>query len=313
MNISFFMTSQLSQRNWDTYAESFNHVFKKLFSPDIFKKKYQSCTNNESYHGFIMEGETIVGGCTAIPYTYSFFESDYKFALIVDAFVHENYRKYEFALIESYLIVKQKLIEDSISFIISFPNSNAYPLWKKLADWKDVGILPWYVLPVRLGSLLRKSRLLNISFIPVYLYSAWNYLFTLFSGKKLQANIFISENLLEISRFSDLKYHKIDNSSFIYNMVVENGINTAYLLNYNHFSKHDLSIAIIYILKKDRPDIIIFVGTMNSFQTSFIKLPKKYHPREFHFCAYALQENFSDHRLYDLDNWDLSLSNFDVR
>lgn len=314
MEISFFYTSQLKEVHWETYTKSFNLVFDKNFTVQNFKDKYYNNCNKKSYHGFLMDGDSIVGGCTAIPWRYNYFGKEMTFALFVDAFVDKRYRKNEFALYDAYNLVKDKLKGDSIPFIVSVPNDKAYPFWKKLARWKDIGILPWYVLPIRFGNVLKKSKFLNISYFFIFIYAIINFIISLFFRIKRKGCIsLMMDDSFKTDRFYDKTYTKIDNTPFFYRVVYEDGIRAVYLFNESIFSYLDLSKAILKTLMKEKADIIIYIGKMNSFQLSLIKLPTGKQPRNLLFCGGEVIKGVVDEDIYLYNNWDFGLLNFDVK
>jgi hypothetical protein len=299
---------------WESYTNSFNTVFQKEYSEQYFKDKYLNNYLKDSYHGLILDGEMIIGACTAIPYKYCFFGEKISFALFVDAFVLENYRKNEFILYDAYIIVQNKLIEDSIPYIISVPNNIAYPFWKKLAGWKDIGIIPWYVMPLKIGNILRKSKLLNISYVLFLLYFILCRVVSLFFNSKKQGNIHLDEDFLYSEyRFADRKYHKIRNTKLFYCVNTEEHIKAAYLLGESDFSFKEISKAVWDIIIKENVDIIIYIGNINAVQFALIKLPKSLQPRQFYLCGKEIIDIGIDDRIYSYSNWDFGLKNFDVR
>ncbi len=314
MEISFFYTSQLTETHWASYTKSFNHVFNKKFSIQNFKDKYSNNYKRESYHGFIIDGDAIVGGCSAIPWQYNYFGKDIIFALFVDAFVHEEYRKNEFALYDAYNLVKDKLREDFIPFIVSVPNAKAYPFWKKLAKWKDIGILPWYVLPIRLGNVIKKTKLLNISIYFILIYATINLIISYFFRVKRKGHVSLTmDDSFRKNRFYDKTYIKIKNTSFLYKIDYEDERRVVYLLNESNFSYAELSKAVFKVVIKEKVDIIIYIGKINSFQLALIKLPSFIQPRKFNFCGYEVIKDMVDRKIYSYNNWDFGLINFDVK
>ena len=314
MNISFYYSSKLNEATWQSYTNCFNHVFNREYPGQHFKEKYLKNFLNESYHALIVHNDRVVGGCTAIPYKYSYFGREIQCALFVDAFVHENYRKDEFALYDAYTLVKDKLIEDGFPFIISVPNDTAYLFWKEFAEWRDIGILPWYVLPLKIGNILKKYKLLNVLYIFSFLYAAICLFLSFFMSNRIRGNIYLVGNESDIKdRFSDKKYTKIKNSPFQYTIIYEDGIKTAYLLNESIFSFRDITKAVWNVIINEKVDIIIYIGKINSNQFSLIKVPKKIQPRKLYFCGKEIIKNVITKDIFLYSNWDFGLMNFDIR
>ena len=315
MKIKFFYTNQLFETDWISYTNSFNQVFTRNFSIINFKEKYTNTCYGYSFHGFILdEDNNIVGGCSAMPYKYNYFGSERVFVLFVDAFVQNEYRKNEFALFDAYSIVKEELKRREIPMIISVPNDIAYLFWKKLARWKDIGILPWYVMPIKLGNLMKKNKIFNISYIFVWLWALTNLIFSFFLKRKAPSSISlsVSKNFKE-KRLRN--YSSIKDTPFHYSIVSEDGIKALYLLNDDCFNARQLSRAVWHIINKESKniDIVIYVGNINILQLSLIKFPMEKLPRKFLFCGGIIDKKVLDDRVFDYSYWDFSLINFDVR
>jgi hypothetical protein len=295
---------------WESYARSFNKTFCKEYIVSDFIQEYTSNFKKESYHSLILDGEMVVGGCSAIPYMYIYFGKERAFALFVD----ENYRRNEFILFDAYTITKAKLIEDSILFIISVPNDKAYGFWKKIAGWKDIGSLTWYVMPLRAGNINNNIKLLNISCFIFYCLSFLCRIFSVFFNKRKRGKIFLEENSEFMKlRFSDSRYNSVKDSPIHYSVISEDGIRVAYLLSESFFSFLDISRTVWHIINKENIDIIIYIGNINCHQILLFKLPKRFEPRKMHFCDRKLIEENFDNNIFKLNNWDFGLLNFDVR
>ena len=314
MKIIFLYTSQLEKKHWKSYIKTFNAVFQKEYNEQNFKDKYFNNFRKDSYHGLILDGEMVIGACTAIPYKYSYFGEEISLALFVDAFVQKDYRKNEFILYDAYIHVKNKLVEDSIPFILSVPNNIAYPFWKEIAGWNDIGILPWYIMPLKIGNILKKSKLLNISYVIIILYSFLCRLLSVFFNKKKPGNIYLAADILYLNnRFADKKYCKIRNTPLYYCVISEENIKAAYLLGESNFSFREISKAVWDVIIKENVDIIIYIGKINTVQFSLIRLPKSLQPRQFYLCGKEIINVGIDDEIYSYSNWDFGFINFDVR
>jgi hypothetical protein len=311
MNIIFYYTSQLTDIHWETYTNSFNHVFKRNYTPAYFKKKYKN--TEESYHGFIVDKGRVVGGCTAMPQNYNFYGTKMKFALLVDVFVHENYRKYETAMYDAYQVVISKLSENSFRFIFGVPNDISLSFWKSAAGWKEIGILPWYVLPVRLGNILNKAKIFNLSSVFIYFYSFVIFLVSyLFRYNKRNNISLIADTNFFLQRLSWNDYDKVPELPVHYVITSENNVQTAFILSESTISFNRLSKTILHILFKKKVDLIVFVGNINCFQLALIKIPNSLHPRNLHLCGKDIDEKINKD-IYCIRKWDFGLLNFDVR
>jgi uncharacterized membrane protein len=73
-------------------------------------------------------------------------------------------------------------------------------------------------------------------------------------------------------------------------------------------------MAVWNILNKERKniDIIIYIGNINIFQLSLLKIPMNKLPRKFYFCGDILDEKNIDEKFFSHSIWDFGLINFDV-
>ena len=95
----------------------------------------------------------------------------------------------------------------------------------------------------------------------------------------------------------------------------EEGVKTAYIIEATQEGKRSMKafLKVIKVIRQQNVDLIIYVGKMGVFQTLFIKVPKKLEPKKLPLMCDVLIPNdkFSD--IYDINNWDFGLLNYDVR
>ncbi|MFZ4400707.1 MAG: GNAT family N-acetyltransferase [Bacteroidales bacterium] len=321
MKIEFQTTTEITTTYWESYTSSFNQVFEKEYKSDYFKHKYQYTIDDNSYHVFLTEESSIVGGCTVIPYEYFIDESIVRCGLAVDVFILPEYRTDPLALYRMYKALKKELIQRGISMVIAVPNDVAYPYWKNVVKWKDVGFLNYYALPVKAGTVVSKFPFLinPLSFIYSHFMlflSGFNYSCEKFSKIRINRQ----NKVIEKQRYTQehIQIHK-DDFYASYRIVNEDGIKTCYLIDFYSISKackdaFSLQKAIKTILATEKIDIIIFVGKLNFFQLLLLKVPFKFEPKHLFFTADILiPENINTELIYNIQNWDFGLFNYDVR
>ena len=98
---------------------------------------------------------------------------------------------------------------------------------------------------------------------------------------------------------------------------MEEGVKTCFLMyikKSNVSSARLINNAIKVILKNENIDTIIYVGLVNLFQFSLIKVPKFLEPRTLPLIFQNI--NCNDKEVIvakNINNWDFSLMNYDVR
>ena len=53
--------------------------------------------------------------------------------------------------------LKRELINNGIVMTVAIPNDIAYPYWKNVVKWKDIGFLEYHALPVKVGNVLKEE------------------------------------------------------------------------------------------------------------------------------------------------------------
>ncbi|MDD5659844.1 MAG: GNAT family N-acetyltransferase [Actinomycetota bacterium] len=316
-------SKEISDNEWESYTDSFNVVFSKNAKIEDFRQKYLFTIDEQSFHVFLKTTEEeVVGSCTVIPYNYLAFGTMMKTGLAVDVFIREEYRNDPLILYKMYKTLKQKLIENKILLVIAVPNDIAYPYWKNIVKWKDIGLIDYYALPLKAGNVIkRKHRFLNfLSYVSSKGMILLSYFFKS-SEKTFPIRIDRSNDILYKQRYTlEHKIKEIESVIFAYRVVQEGDTRSCYLIDFynkknNKKDTKSLRTAIKYIIRSENIDIIIFVGKLSFFQNLLFKVPYKYEPKHLYFTADILSAaNIKDEqKLLDITNWDFGLFNYDVR
>ena len=310
-------TKSLTIEDWKSFVSNFNSVFEKSFSLKYFKNKYFQSSKGFSFHGILYFEKQIVGMVSIIPRLYKINFSNEHVGLVCDAFILKNHRQNEFFLknMSESAIDLAKI--NNINRFISIPNQNAYSYWKYFASWKDIGELNYYFIPVKISKLINKNFYF-LDYLSSFLFKSITLIFLkIFSDKSLNhKNFFILKNKsFYEERFSD-NYIKVvlkDKSSFVYKIYNENGIITAYILDFNPISKKGINEALFHILFKEmtKIDLIVYIGNIKIKPFYFIKVPDKKVPRKLNFIGLSFVDN--DFDFFDINKWEISLANFDNR
>ncbi len=316
MNFLTKKTNELAENEISQICTLFEEVFKKPMTIELFKQKFENNQSGFSYHGLMMEEEKIVGCYSAIPYKYNYFEKEIVFALSVDTMIAENYRGNPFSLKKMANLVYNSLKVDAISFVFGFPNDNVYLVRKKILKWQDIGLLDFYILPINIGAI--KSRLAHLNILSRIFAGALN----IFAGSKsLDTKAFSIEKINDRS-FQKARYdvsYSIerlkDDSYFAYKIYNEENVRTAYIIDVYPLCKSGLENAVkaLYTKEKNNIDLIIYVGNLDFSVKNLFKVPEKYRPKNVYMSGKILDDTVIDERVFDIENWNANLSNYDVR
>ncbi len=323
MEIKVCTSVAFSELDWKTYQESFNAAFDKDYPLSYFTQKYTTAIDGHAYHALLLNNErNVVGGCSVIPFQYKKGEEIIRVGQAVDVFILEAYRADPMMLHKMYLQLKKLLILNGIGLVLAVPNTNAYTYWKHIVKWKDVGDLPYWMIIIRAGNVIKKWSFLNVfSLAFSYLLICFNAIISLITNNKERQSMYelITGEAFCNNRFTQ-EYCKIvtGDITFYYRLYDENGVKTAYLIDAkqkDRLSFKALYKGVSYIVRKTDADIVLYVGPMKLFQMLLIHVPKRFEPKRLPLTCDIINEEYSAmySDILEFNNWNYGLLNFDVR
>lgn len=318
MDVLYKKTTELSDNEILGICEVFNRVFvDHTKSLSYFKSEFLNTDFGYSYHGILVNDGIIVGSQSYIPFVYLVDGIKTNVALSVDTMILEEFRNFD--NIFDLWIKGHKLLKNSnFAFVFGFPNENAYPLLVKGLREKDIGDLSTYILPYKIGALKKNFAFLNFF---SKLFSKALVGFSLFSSKTQTKNFAIHKNRKNFDsqryKWFDGKYERVQLESFVFYFKIKEhqDVETAFLIDVFPLNQKNFDKAVRYIVANESNnfDILLYVGDLHFKPKSLIKLPKKLQPKTFHFTAKVLNHKLIDEKvLFDIKNWDVNLSNYDL-
>lgn len=320
--IKILKTEELTEEQWVQFTNGFNIVFDKKRTVEEMKAIDKRNALGYAYHSFaIDENGIIMGHQGKVPTLY---EGNLVFLLGVDTYILKEYRHIETLFIEMYMPFKKYLQKQGITGSIGVPNDNSRPFAIKLFKEKYIADLNYYLLPLRVSSILGKSWLKPIDWIWMIFVYIWLGIYSLIAllvnpkEKIVKYRMNIDKNFYNY-RFAEDKYIKYDDEKKMYcytNFKEEGGYIVAYLMDFRENGKRtvkSLLFAIMNILKQKNVDAIAFIGFLHLYQWILIKIPAKFVPKRFTLYYSIYDKNMNYTGIDDKNNWDFSLLNFDVR
>lgn len=318
IQLAFKRTHQLSKAEQEQMRDLFLRVFNKKMTKDKFERKYFYTPKGYSYHSLMLHEKTIVGASSAVPGRYNFFGEEHIFSLSVDTMIDPRYRGGGH-LIKMINLVHQGLINDGIPFIFGFPNEHFYAVQKRLLKYEDIGELDYYVLPLNIGSVARKFKQLNLisrSFCKLAVRLCR-------IPKNSEAGHSIAkvvDKQFEQHRY-DASYSRItigNAAECIYRIYEEEGgIRSLYIIDVIPPNAASLAQAIKEIcrtaVKAVDVDIIIFVSNLPSKPPGLWKTPDSKKPQRIRMTGKILIPDVIDSSVFEMNNWSVNISDFDVR
>jgi len=316
-NCIFKTTNELSANERERFRILFSRVFKKDISYCEFDRKYMLTPLGYSYHGLMFSEDQLVGTYNIIPYLYNCFGTRMLFGLSTDMMVDKEYRGGPFSVIKMVYLVYEGLKRDNIGFVFGFPNDNAYQFTKRILKWNDIGELDFYTLPINIAALRPGlswanaiTKLCAGSFARMP--RVQREVITKFNIQK------VIDKCFEEHRYNG-HYEVIDLPSggrCIYRIYAEaSGISTLYIIDVDPLTSKNFIDAVreIHAIADKHADLILYVGKLPFNPAGLIRIPRSKQPRRIMMCGKVLDSQLVDERVLKIENWNVNISNFDVR
>jgi len=315
-SVVFKTTDKLTETEQQQIRDLFLRVFNKKMTKDSFERKFFYTPMGYSYHGLMLHEDIIVGAFSAVPGQYKFFGKKQIFSLSVDTMIAPEYRGAGH-LIKMASLVHQGLANDGIPFIFGFPNEHFYAVQKRLLKYEDIGELDYYVLPLNIGSVVQKLKPLN------FLSRGFCKLTARFcrirdNSEAGHGIAKIVDKQFEQHRY-DASYSRIalgEAAQCIYKIYEEEGgIRTLYIIDVIPLTVATLARAVKQICRTagKTVDIIIYVGKLPSKPVGLWKTPDSKKPQRIRMTGKILIPNVIDDSVFNINNWSVNISDFDVR
>lgn len=323
-DIQIFKTNEIPDDIWQQISDGYLKCFGLNLTIDELKKSFRNTITGESLHALkISENGNVVGHNYYQPIPYILKGRKILCALSGGTYVLPEYRN-DFMIFHDMI----KALDSSAKHLgwsatLGIPNENSFKYAVKINKYKKIGQLSYYILPIHIGKIIKGYKVLNhLSFIYSKLSSYVYKLSTILYNPKEK------DKPLHINCTKEFKNIRLNSDNYInisrnniegtYRIYDENGIRTAYILTFSEKGRRSaksLSFIVEEILKREQIDAIIYIGTMNFFQTILTKVPRKYEPQAFPLCIRIIDKSDEDLNiaLTSINNVDFGLINFDVR
>ena len=315
-HVIFKTTDQLTESEQKQMRDLFLRVFDKKMTKSMFERKFFYTPRGYSYHSLMLHGEVIVGAFSAVPGRYKFFGQEEIFSLSVDTMIVAEYRGGGH-FVKMADLLHQGLKNDGIPFIFGFPNENFYPAQRRLLKYKDIGELEYYILPLNIGSVVQKLKFFNGLSRTFFRFATR--LCRVPSNSKAEYEIVkVIDKQFARHRY-DESYSRIvlaDGADCIFKVYEEEGgIRTLYIIDVVPLNVGSLTRAVKQICRTaaNAVDIIIYVGKLPSRPPGLWKVPDSKKPRKIRMTGKILIPDAIDSSVFNIDNWRVNMSDFDVR
>ena len=312
-------TVDLTDKDWQDLQKCFVEVYEKDRTLVEMKNQYMNTPMGGCIHSLCYDNDTIVAAHTAFPSYYWVGEKKMKVFITGDTMVKKGYRDGS-AYIDLILGLNKYMKQDGYVFSFGFPKENAYYVDKKGRIAKNIGRLTIYVLPYRIGGIKKSLAWLNpLSKSFCYLWVAFGGLFS--RSVPVQALIHKDDETYNMSRYkrmdADYNHVLVNGAEFYYKVKEQEGIRTAFLIDVIGKTEHSFYIAVKYIIEKEKKniDLLMYVGHLpNGVKyIGMLSVPRKVEPKHFYVTGKIIDKSqVTDDLIFDIRNWDVNLSDYDV-
>ena len=320
------ITDDITEGEKNAIVDGFNQCFPKHSKSitELFGK-YHSNHYGYSFHALCYEDDNLIGFISAIPFKYKYHDENITVALTSDIFIKEEARGDFTLFAQLYKRLKESCLPENIVCFLGVANENAYTYSVRILRCKEVMTLPYWILPVRAGGILKKKCgvLLNVFSVSFSFLALWcNQLVSMIFNSRANtpACSIVVDDLFLHYRLADSRYQNIIDGryGFTYRITNDEGVKCAYILFLSQNGTRTyraLCKCVSYILHHESVDMIMFNGTLNLKQGLLLKTPKRFEPRALHltvnFLTKGFETQYSD--IMQPNGIDFTLLNLDVR
>ena len=321
MEIVCKKTTELTAEEKRQICDCFEAVFEgHSKSLSDFNNEFDNTCLGYSFHTMLKSDENIVVGLYAvIPFDYLYNGEKQLFAIGVDFMIRKEFRN-DFKNVMGICGESMKFAKaNGVTCIFAFPNDLSHQLNTRILRMKDIGKLYTYILPYKVGAAKPKLKVLNICSMLL----SWLLLFVsrLDCRKKKYSTLFERDrSTFDNTRykwFNPMEYRFYHDGEMSCSWKVANfdNVKAAFLMDFYPVSSANFnkSVRIMFNAEKDNVGIFLYVGNLPFVTTSMIKIPLKYAPKNFNFVAQILdKKKVQTEDVYDVNNWDVNLSSYDL-
>jgi hypothetical protein len=314
-------TNQLTLTEKERICSLFQEVFGCEKPLAKFNAQFERNAFGYSYHGLMLDEGRIVGCYSTIPFHYHYFGKIEVFAESVDTMIHPDYRGSSLNLKTMAESVYAALVNDGIPFVFGAPNERIYPIRKRKLEWIDIAELDFHILPIKIGSLKKSFRILDFA----------SRSFAILINAVCrggETSTWIPTSPLPIEKangeeYASYRFQQYDKDQykiilkndgyFVYKVEAADGIKTGLLLDVFPLNRKNFQTAVAHIHRMEHAtiDAIVYVGNLNFQPLNLYKVPIRQRPRKVRVTGRILIADKVDKRIFEIDNWNLNLSNFD--
>jgi hypothetical protein len=314
--LAFKITTELSSIEKHQVVSLFNKVFRKEADIEWFDRKYCPTTLGYSYHGLLFCDKEVVGTFNAIPYRYHYYGKELTFGLSVDTMIDPSHRGGGH-LVRMGEMAYEAMISDEVPFLLGFPNEHYYEHEKRIFATKDIAELDYYMLPLNIGAIVKWARIGNplsrlLAKTLVGICRPKDHSTIPYPIEKVSDDVFIKHRYDDSYQKIPLEYNGL---SMVRICDEDRGVRVAYIIDVAPLNPGTFAEAVrrTYHAVRNSADVIIYVGKPVFSPPGLFRVPDVCKPQRIRMTGKTLIPTKVDDRIFDIRNWNVNISNIDVR
>lgn len=311
-------TNELSTDEIKQINKLFNETLNKVRNEIEFKEKFLNNFLKFSFHGLMKLDNQILGCYHVIPNEFDFFSKKKLFGQSVDTTIHQDFRGSIYNLKKIANMVYSELQKFKIFFVYGLANEKFYLVKKKILGWKDIGKLNYYIYPNDLKKFFNKFYPLNF-LLGLFLKLLIKIKVKLNIEYKFSISKIYNDNL-NMNSYSGNKDYKIffnKNYKLIYKIVNNKKYNNAkiiYIIDVLPLTQKNLERSINELLKSNgNVDLIIYIGKLSATPNNLFRIPDFFLKKQTKVSGKILDSTQIQETVFNISNWNINLSNFDIK
>ena len=288
----------------------FETVFHKPCPRDVFERKFGGNCLGRSVHSLMfLEGE-MIGAFSAIPVRYNFFGRTVLFANTADLMIDPAHRGSVARVRRLAEGLYKALAAEGVAFVFCCLRNEVFELHRAISNWRAIGKVHYYVAP-----FFGPARLLT---------RVWNSFFKGTGDKPFPIEKVNDASFTEYRyRILPTNYATIDlpgggNAVYATELYYPIGgipkhVRFGLLIDVSPLTKANVDAAVIRIRKRERRlHVLAYQGHLPFQPRDMIRVPSKYEKQPWTLAGRILQPDLIDERVFNLENWNVNLSNGDL-
>ena len=303
----------------ELYNKVFGYYIKTPRNREDFITKFTSNEKKYSFHGLMKKNNKIIGSYPVIPNKFKYFDKNLYFGLVVDTVIDKNYQGNLDNLMKLNNLVYDSLRKEKIYFVYGIANKRYYQIIKRLLQYKDICALNFFAKPVRI-----RKRPLFAGVFNLIIFSL-NFIINTFS--KNQDSTIIKKNIFQnkfegsnedFENFNNVKIVSNEKFKFAYKVNIERKFNidlrNLYIFAIHPLSKNNISKVVNYCTKNfEDVELIFYPKNGIEKSSNLFNLSSFFFKDKTIVSGKILENSIIDNRIFNNENWNLNLSNFDIK